>query len=238
MPTRRRAGSPTVAAARASQILGGRDLHVRRFALDDVHAVAGALGQRRFVGRLDARRGPARSPRPGRRAGTPAASAPERSCRAESSRRSPAAGSAGATRLTVSLTGSAAIAAPCSSGRVDRARDQVRRHERPRRVVDQHDVGRRGRRDRTHWPPNPAAARRPRRHATAAGRARAASRRRRRRASAGSATMTSSTADEQVNAATLRSRIDRPPMSSSCFGSGAEPAARAAGGDDGGDMHG
>ena len=95
-------------------------------ALDDVHGVAGALGQRRLVGRLDA--GPPerdRVPR-ARRAETPAASAPGRSSRAEASRRSRQPIPVAATRLTVSLTGSAAIAAPCAAAASIAARSTSR----------------------------------------------------------------------------------------------------------------
>ena len=49
---------------------------------------------------------------------------------------------AASTVLTVSVTGSAGIAAPlCLSVRRDGARDQRRARERPRRVVDEDDIG-------------------------------------------------------------------------------------------------
>src|SRR5689334_15530565 len=35
------------------QIVGGRNFHVRRVALDHVHAVTGALREHRLIGRLD-----------------------------------------------------------------------------------------------------------------------------------------------------------------------------------------
>ena len=43
-------------------------------------------------------------------------------------------------RLTVSVAGSAAIAAPNSDRGIDRAPDQLRRHQRTRRIVNHHDV--------------------------------------------------------------------------------------------------
>ena len=60
------AGDPAARAPRNrfghGQVLGRRDLDVRRLALDEPHRVAGALGERRLVGRVDAalRRAPAR----------------------------------------------------------------------------------------------------------------------------------------------------------------------------------
>ena len=45
------------------------------------------------------------------------------------------------TSLIVSATGMAGTAAPVAAGRIDRARNQGSRNERPCRVVNQHDVG-------------------------------------------------------------------------------------------------
>ena len=49
-------GADGALAARGVEIVGRRDLHVRRVALDDVHVVARLLREHRFVGRLDAAR--------------------------------------------------------------------------------------------------------------------------------------------------------------------------------------
>ena len=56
MPTRPAASAADSSPSRArrAEVVGGRDLHVLRVALDDVHGVPGLLRQRRFVGRLDA----------------------------------------------------------------------------------------------------------------------------------------------------------------------------------------
>ena len=102
------------APPRFREIVGRGDLQVLRRGFDDVHDVAGALGERRFVGRFDARLA--------QRDGVP------QDVDAESLRRlreeNRFAGNrlddrhvscARLTRFTVSLTGCAAIAAPCSA---------------------------------------------------------------------------------------------------------------------------
>ena len=100
------------ASARSSAVVIFRFFAVR---LDDVDDVAGALGERGLVGRFDAglaqRDGVAQHVD----AESPAASARGKSIRAESSRRSPRRPASRLTRFTVSLTGCAAIAAPCSA---------------------------------------------------------------------------------------------------------------------------
>ena len=103
---------------------------------DDVHADA----------RLARPAWPRRSPRP--TFGPAAIAAPSTSrrkacgvcARKISSRGRVSTITSPATRLTVSLTGTATIAAPCARAPVDRARDDVGGHKRPRRVVHEHDV--------------------------------------------------------------------------------------------------
>ena len=192
-------------------------------------AMAGALGQRRLVGRVDARR-PARARRAARRGGTPAASARDRSRRAAASRatisgRRPPSQPRGPLHRVARLhrrQRRAATRPPRrSSARSDRALD-----ERPRRVVNHDDVARSRRRRETRSPPNPAAARRRRRAGAASpagaqirrrigGERRPAARRRLRRSP-----------DGARNAATLRSRIGRPPSASSCLGTRRRTAGR------------
>ena len=122
-PSRRRAPPRRMPLPRRLEIVRRRDLHVARVAVDDVDLVAGALGQRRFVGRLDA----------GSRA---AAIAARQHVAAEALRRLRevdrlARDGLGdprrrrSTRFTVSRDCSAAIAAPCADRRVDRAVDQI-----------------------------------------------------------------------------------------------------------------
>ena len=182
-------GAAVVASARAarSQIRRGRDLHVRRVALDDVDRVAGLLGQRGFVGGLDARRGRARRVRQH--------VAPECLRRLRQVDRLARDGA-----VDHRPSAAARRASPCRSPASRRSRrrarprasiaprDQLRRHERPRRVVDQHDFGVRGHGVEGVRRPNPAGARRPRRPGRFAHSASHAAARR--RISAGSATIT------------------------------------------------
>ena len=148
MPTRPGpAGRARRAPACGVEIRGRRDLHVRRIAGDDVHGVPGMLGEHRLVGGLDTAAVAPDRPRRWR----PSARTRRKACgvcaRKISSRGSVATitlepgSSVGATRLTVSLTGTATIAAPCATAAVDRARDDVGRHERPRGIVHEHDLG-------------------------------------------------------------------------------------------------
>ena len=167
--------------------------------------------------------GRARSRRAARRGGTPAASAPGRSSSRGSvstiTRRRPVCdalhGVADRQRHDRGAV---------RGGGVDRARDHRRRHERPRRVVDEHDVAPRCARHRTHWPPNPAGARRRRRRGPGIPRSQAGGGRQHpgghRDDDPGDARM-------RANASTLRSRIGRPPRSSNCFGTPA-PSRRPA----------
>ena len=194
----------------------------------------GALGQRRFVGRIAAA---ARAPRAGSRVETPAASAPERStraaasdgrsvclpadphwrivpasrtaaspCRAQACAASAAPDSAAAAMVrairSALANGRAAswitTTSVCSATSLKRVGDRILP---PRAAGD--DPERLGRCRRRYA--GGAAAR-----------------------SAGSATMTSSTSGCARNAETLRSRIGRPPIDSSCLGlRRAEPLDRA-----------
>ncbi len=113
-------------------------------------AMAGAFGERGLVGGLDASRSPRPERPPGPRAGTPAASARGRSYSRGSvsfdvasgfSRISCRFAGPAAARLTVSRAGNAANAAPDSSRRIDRPRHEAGARKRPRRIVDEHDVG-------------------------------------------------------------------------------------------------
>ena len=101
--------------ARRPVVRGGRDLDVRRLALDDVDLMAGALGERWPRRSPRPLRGRRQSRRAARRAGMPAASAPGRSSRAEASPRCTGPSAGRGTRFTVSLDCTAAIAAPCST---------------------------------------------------------------------------------------------------------------------------
>ena len=121
------------------EILGGGQLHVAAFAREHRDLEAGPFGERGVVGEIVAarRRGLAmrveqRREREGLR----------RLHRAQARARStvPATWPSASTRLIVSVTARAGIAAPVFVAGRDRARDQRRRAERPRRVVHQHDV--------------------------------------------------------------------------------------------------
>ena len=101
---------------------------------------------------------------------------------------------------------------------LNRALDRRAVDERPRRVVDDDDIGVGRRRRRTHWRPSPAAAARLRRRAR--GRRRAAD------TSGGVGRVRRWQRDDDFSrspgtgnsASTLRSRIARPPSSRNCFG--------------------
>ena len=111
-------------------------------------------------------------------------------------------------------------------GRVDRSRDQIRRHERPRGVVDEHDVGRAVHASKRVGdgvlPPRAALRRRARGRPPTGDPCR-------RRLDQGARQHDDDVGDPAwpTNASTLRSRIERPPSSSSCLGTRA-PSRRPA----------
>ena len=126
----RAAGGAVAAPARAAlaEIVGRRDLDVRRIALDDVHGEPRALDQHGFVGD----RGVAAA----RASACVEHVAAERLRRLRQENRLArqrrandplAAPSAGPPASPCRCTGSAAIAAPCSAGGPDRALDQIAR---------------------------------------------------------------------------------------------------------------
>ena len=130
------ASGPVPVAAGRVEIRGGRDLHVAGFAGDHVHGVAGLLREHRLVGRVDA----AASERHGvaeHRAAEGLRRLREKNGLARKRfGHDPAAVHAlhgvgdrdGDDRRAVRRRG------------VDRPRDQIRRHERPRGIVHEHDV--------------------------------------------------------------------------------------------------
>ena len=228
---------------RHRQILGRRDLDVRRLAVDEAHGLA-------------ARARPARPRRSRRRRRAPSVErglqhvAPERLRRLREKNRlarqrlstGPAAGRRVSgprlptARFTVSRACTAASAAPDLGRGGNRPRDQIRAGERARRVVNHDDVARLGRRaervrDRVLAPlaarddaqrlPNARA--RPAERDTPADRRRApaAARRRPRRRP-----------DARETRSTLRSRIGRPPTEQLLRLRAAEPLAASAGRDD------
>ena len=143
------AGTRAPARRARLEIAGGRDLHVRRIALDDVDPVPGLLGEHRFVGRLHAR-----AAQRDRRAQDVA---PERLRRLreidlfarESSPTMTAADPLAPRASPCRCAGSAAIAAPCSTAASIAREIRSGRDERPCGIVHEHTIRRRARHDRS-----------------------------------------------------------------------------------------
>ena len=205
------------------QVLRRRDLDVRLLAVDEPDRMAGALGQRRLVGRV--------LPLLGQRQRVAQHATPERLRRLRQV--DPLARQCLAARNAIRQIAVLDRVARRDrrnrrarlGRRGNRARDEIGAHERPRRVVNHAPRRRRRRPPRTRWPPSPAAARPP-----ATSRSGLAETRRyaggSATSSAGSATTTSSIAGCSSSADTLRSSSARPATSSSCFGRSRRTAGR------------
>ena len=125
------------ACPRGRQIFFGRDLHVAGVPLDDMDNVTGALGERRFVGGLDA--GPGRGNRVRQYIATKALRC---LCQVDLLPRDRAGDHpTGADTFHRIARGYRRDRRAVRGRGIDGAVDQVSRHERTCCIVDQHDVG-------------------------------------------------------------------------------------------------